>query len=226
VNGDTINGKASNHPVDTLSESTTTGTTTSQTLSTSPSSLSLGGTGKDSVPTPATIPDPPTTDSKPKPDDADKTKKEEDDPKKRRGWPSRYPFSRSPYQDLGQPANKDDGEGRIFWSELSFSEKTKFRKQFLREYLSESKLCLPYVRKLFLMICRLSPWRAATILILNIVNGLLPALTLQTRGNFIMMVFPNLVGLMVVANGNGEGDFKSTRVDTVATSTACGNGVG
>jgi hypothetical protein len=221
-----VNGVGGKLTVDSLSGSTATGTTTSETLSTSPSSLSLGGTGKDSVPTPATILDPPTTDTKPKAEDADKTKKEEDDPKKCRGWPSRYPFSRSPYQELAQLANKDDGEGRIFWSELSLSEKIKFRKQFLKEYLSETKLCLPYVRKLFLMICRLSPWRAATILILNIVNGLLPALTLQTRGNFIMMVCPTLVGLTVVANGDGEGDFKSKRVASVVTSTACGNGVG
>ena len=38
------------------------------------------------------------------------------------------------------------------------------------------------------MIYRISPWRAAVVLTLNIVSGLLPALTLQTRGNFILMV--------------------------------------
>jgi hypothetical protein len=170
---------------------TVTGTTTSQTLSTSPSSLSLDtSANKDSIPTPATIPETQTpADSNPKTaQESAKTKDKEDPPKKVNGWPGRYPFYRSSHQDLSKTTSAEDREEKIYWSELSFLEKQQFRKQFLREYLSETKRCLPYVRKLFVMICRLSPWRAATILAFNIVNGLLPALTLQTRGNFIMMV--------------------------------------
>lgn len=188
-NGKIANGTAVKQLPDHMPDVTVTGTTTSQTLSTSPSSLSLDAiSNKDSIPTPATIPETPS-DSKPKPAQDDVKTEEKEEPKKSKGWPGRYPFSRSPYQDLSQTTSEEDREEKIFWSELTFLEKQQFRRQFLREYLSETKQCLPYVRKLFVMICRLSPWRAATILAFNIVNGLLPALTLQTRGNFIMMVY-------------------------------------
>jgi hypothetical protein len=39
-----------------------------------------------------------------------------------------------------------------------------------------------------MMIYRISPWRVVMLLALNIVSGLLPALTLQARGNFMSMV--------------------------------------
>ena len=110
---------------------------------------------------------------------------EKDDPKKRRGWPSRAPFYSSS-REIRSTENPD--EKKIYWSELTWSQKIAWRKAFLREYLSETRKCLPHVRKLFLMIYRISPWRAAVVLALNIVSGLLPALTLQTRGNFILMV--------------------------------------
>jgi hypothetical protein len=197
-NGKTANGIAADQAGDTSPDMTVTGTTTSQTLSTSPSSLSLDASAnKDSIPTPATIPATPADSKAKTPQAVSRTEDKKDPPKKVNGWPGRYPFYRSPFQDLSQTTSAEDREEKIYWSELSFIEKQQFRKQFLRQYLSETKLCLPYVRKLFVMICRLSPWRAATILAFNIVNGLLPALTLQTRGNFIMMVYCMKNRLMV-----------------------------
>jgi len=108
---------------------------------------------------------------------------EKDDPKKRQGWPAKTPFTHGV-----RGSSREQLKEYTFWSDLTLEEKIAYRKEFLREYLSETKKCLPYVRKLFMMIYRISPWRAAVILVLNVVNGLLPALTLQTRGSFILMV--------------------------------------
>jgi len=108
---------------------------------------------------------------------------EKDDPKKRQGWPAKTPFSHGV-----RGSSREKLKEFIFWSDLTLEEKIAYRKEFLKEYLSETKKCFPYVRKLFMMIYRISPWRAAVLLVLNIVNGLLPALTLQTRGSFILMV--------------------------------------
>lgn len=117
----------------------------------------------------------------------EKTSEEEkDDPKKRRGWPSRAPFFNSSGE---RRSTETPDEKKIYWGELTWNQKLAWRKAFLREYLSETKKCLPHVRKLFVMIYHISPWRAAVVLALNIVSGLLPALTLQTRGNFILMVY-------------------------------------
>jgi hypothetical protein len=99
-----------------------------------------------------------------------------------RGWPERPPFrikTRSSQSILQQ---------YTFWSELTWEEKLSYRREFLTQYLSETKKCFPYVRKFFIMIYCISPWRVVMILILNIVNGLIPAMTLQTRGSFIIMV--------------------------------------
>jgi hypothetical protein len=106
-----------------------------------------------------------------------------DEPKKDQGWPDRTPFSHG----VGG-SSREKLKEFTFWSDLTLQEKIAYRKEFLREYLSETKKCFPYVRKLFMMIYRISPWRAAVILMLNVVNGLIPALTLQTRGSFILMV--------------------------------------
>jgi hypothetical protein len=114
---------------------------------------------------------------------------EKDDPKKRQGWPARVPFSHGV-----AGSSREKLKEFTFWSDLTLEEKIAYRKEFLREYLSETKKCFPYVRKLFVMIYRISPWRAAVILVLNVVNGLLPALTLQTRGSFIVMVNHQIYG--------------------------------
>jgi len=121
---------------------------------------------------------------------------EEDDPKKRRGWPSRPPFSNQ--SDRGGGSTKSQNEERIYWNEMTWSQKLAWRKAFVREYLAETKSCLPHVRKLFLMIYRISPWRAIVVFALNVVGGLLPALTLQTRGNFILMVCPRFNFILIV----------------------------
>jgi len=109
-------------------------------------------------------------------------KVKEMDLKPPQGWPERTPF-RTKIKSSQRILDK-----YIFWSELTLEEKLSYRREFLTEYLSEIKKCFPYVQKLFIMIYRISPWRAVMILVLNIVNGLLPAITLQTRGSFIIMV--------------------------------------
>lgn len=109
-------------------------------------------------------------------------KVKEADIKPRRGWPERVPF-RTKIRSSQSILQK-----HIFWSELTFKEKYLYRREFLTQYLSETKQCFPYVRKLFIMIYRISPWRVVMLLVLNIVNGFVPAMTLQTRGSFIVMV--------------------------------------
>jgi hypothetical protein len=105
------------------------------------------------------------------------------DPKKLKGWPSRTPFF---IRD--KEATKEQREKYIYWSDLKWEEKKAYRKEFLKEYLAETKKCMPYVRRLLMMIFRISPWRAVVIFAVNIIKSLLPALTLRTRGSFIMMV--------------------------------------
>jgi len=120
-------------------------------------------------------------------DEKQKTKKEKGkkEAKKIRGWPDRPPFTVIEEDDTEEVLKK-----YAFWSDLTWREKYAYQREFLRQYLSETRKCLPYVRRLFLMIYRISPWRAVTILVLNIVNSFLPALNLQTRGSFILMVSP------------------------------------
>jgi hypothetical protein len=124
------------------------------------------------------------------PDSDEKQKKQkeegkEKEAKKIRGWPDRPPFTVIEEDDTEEVLKK-----YAFWSDLTWREKYAYQREFLRQYLSETRKCLPYVRRLFLMIYRISPWRAVTILVLNIVNSFLPALNLQTRGSFILMVSP------------------------------------
>ena len=152
----------------------------------SASTLSLGTETPASSATPEEVPTPPpgilNADGK----GNSSEKEKEEDLRKRRGWPNRYPFRcYNPWQNSQK---EGETEKIIYWEELTLQAKLDYRKAFLKEYLSETKKCLPHVRKLFIMIYRLSPWRATTILAFNIVNGLLPALTLQTRGNFLMIV--------------------------------------
>ena len=105
-------------------------------------------------------------------------------PKPLRGWLIKTPFV------VAQNNNwmKAHLEKNTYWSDLTLREKVEFRRSFLKIYLSETRQCLPYVRKFFLTIYRLSPWRVVMLLALNVLSGLLPALTLQARGNFLMMV--------------------------------------
>jgi len=160
------------------------GIETPSTLVATPSLEEKGGDGNM---TKEVTPGSPTEESKVEKVKEEKPSDEEkDDPKKRRGWPSRAPFYSSSSE---RRSTEIPDEKKIYWSELTWNQKIAWRKAFLREYLSETKSCLPHVRKLFLMIYRISPWRAAVVLALNIVSGLLPALTLQTRGNFILMVY-------------------------------------
>jgi hypothetical protein len=98
------------------------------------------------------------------------------------GWPPKAPFSH------GGTASRENLTQFTFWSDLTLQERIAYRKEFLWQYLSETMKCFPYMRKLVIMIYRISPWRAVVILMLNVINALLPALTLQTRGSFILMV--------------------------------------
>jgi len=103
------------------------------------------------------------------------------------GWPSRKPFyTRLLFGPNGMPL-KERMEV-VYWADLTWKQKIAWRKAFLSEYLSETRKCLPFVWKLYVIIYRLSPWRAVVLLVVSIFRGILPALTLQTRGNFIMMV--------------------------------------
>src|SRR5579859_2178624 len=99
-------------------------------------------------------------------------------PKPPRGWLSKAPFL------IVQNKNwmKIHLEKNIYWSDLTLREKLEFRRSFLKIYLSETRQCLPYVRKFFLTVYRLSPWRVVMLLALNVLSGLLPALALQARG--------------------------------------------
>ena len=103
------------------------------------------------------------------------------------GWPARRPFYNKTFVEKNG-ARVEQKEDLVFWADLTWQQKNAWRKAFLTEYLSETKDCLPFVWRLYCIIYRLSPWRAVVLLGVSIFRGFLPALTLQTRGNFIMMV--------------------------------------
>ena len=105
-----------------------------------------------------------------------------------KGWPSRSPFRCDIFVGKnGVERVKEKGD-LVFWVDLTWKQKNAWRKAFLAEYLSETRKCLPSVMKLYMMIYQLSRWRAVVLIMVSIFRGFLPALTLQTRGNFIMMV--------------------------------------
>ena len=106
------------------------------------------------------------------------------DVKSPRGWPSRRPF----FTTASLEAAREYQE-TVYWGELTWKQKLAWRRGFLKEYLSETKLCLPYVKRLFVTIYRISPWRTIAMFALNILRGLLPAVSLQVKGGFIQMVF-------------------------------------
>lgn len=110
----------------------------------------------------------------------------EEKPEIRPGWPSRRPF----YNTLDKKGLDDElsEKNSVYWSDLTMAQKMAWRKAFLREYLTETRKTLPYIKKFFLTIYRISPWRAIVLFVMNVVKGLLPAVILQTRGNFILMV--------------------------------------
>jgi hypothetical protein len=97
-----------------------------------------------------------------------------------KGWPSRPPFEK--------PFVEKFSKSRVFWSELSLTEKNAYLKTFIKEYIREVKKCLPYVWRLFLMIYRISTWRTLMIFPISIIKGLLPAVNLETRRDFIILV--------------------------------------
>jgi hypothetical protein len=103
------------------------------------------------------------------------------------GWPSRRPFYNKTFVEKNG-VRVEQKEDLVYWADLTWKQKNAWRKAFLTEYLSETKDCLPFVWRLYRIIYRLSPWRAVVLLGVSIFRGFLPALTLQTRGNFIMMV--------------------------------------
>jgi hypothetical protein len=99
-----------------------------------------------------------------------------------RGWKDTAPFStrKTTEQALQKKC--------ISWYELTLREKYEYRKRFLREYFSETRACLPYVKRLFLTIIRISPWRGVALLALNAINAFLPALSLKAQGDFLILV--------------------------------------
>ena len=103
------------------------------------------------------------------------------------GWPNRTPFQRLTKRNLPRDETK-----YIYSSELTWKEREAYRMAFLREYLSEIWKCIPYAKRLLLMIIRISPWRVAALILLNVLSGLLSAFGLTTRGRFVHMVFPPL----------------------------------
>jgi hypothetical protein len=107
---------------------------------------------------------------------------EKTDQKATKGWINRGPFR------IIKRKIEDKPKKYVNWYDLTLREKYEYRKQFLFQYLRETKACLPHVKRLFLAIYRISPWRAAVLLMLNVVNGLVPAMTLQTQGRFIILV--------------------------------------
>jgi hypothetical protein len=105
------------------------------------------------------------------------------DPKDLKGWLSRPPFS-----ILVKGSIDEEVKEEIYWSEMTWQEKNEYRMDFFKLYLSETKKCLPYVRRLFWMIYKISPWRVGLFLVVELLKGLLPALTLKAKGDFIQMV--------------------------------------
>ena len=97
-------------------------------------------------------------------------------------WLSKPPFW------VGRPYTEKEDEDVVYWKELTWKEKLDFRKYFLGEYFRETRKCLPLARRLFMMIVRISPWRAVALLTVSILRSLIPALSLQTRGSFLIMV--------------------------------------
>jgi hypothetical protein len=114
----------------------------------------------------------------------------QDDTDKVIGWPERAPFSHGDKNSRAKLLKK-----YTFWSDLTWKEKLNYRKEFLKQYLTEIKLCLGYARRLFIMIYRISPWRTIAILAINFVNAFLPAIKLRTSGNFITMVMSHFMFL-------------------------------
>jgi hypothetical protein len=106
-----------------------------------------------------------------------------DDLKKPQGGLSCPPFNR------GRKEGWD--KAHIHWQELSWKERTAYYKLFFAKHLTETKSCLPYMWRLLRMIYCVSPRGGLAILAMNILKGLLPAIIMETKGNFITMV-PNI----------------------------------
>jgi len=103
--------------------------------------------------------------------------------KKITGWPSKLPFYRKRQKTDSDPASE-----YIYWKSMTWREKLEFKKQFYQEYFRETKKSIPFAKRLFLMIIRISPWRAVALLAVTMIRSLMPALTLQTRGTFLHLV--------------------------------------
>lgn len=110
--------------------------------------------------------------------------KKDGETKIQKGWDDTPPFSTRKNTD--QTVQKKC----VSWYELTLREKYEYRKKFLHEYFSETRACLPYVKRLFLTIIRISPWRGVVLLILNAMNAFLPALSLKAQGDFLILVLP------------------------------------
>ena len=147
-----------------------------------PSSPSSAETQKsqETNPAPADSADAVTKDSESNGETSEK--KEDSQDKKKTGWRNTAPFSVKNKTLIASSKNC------ISWYELTLREKYEYRKRFLREYFSETKACLPYVKRLFHIIYRISPWRGAVLLLLNAVNAFLPALALRAQGDFLILV--------------------------------------
>ena len=103
--------------------------------------------------------------------------------KKLTGWPNKLPFYRK------RPKTATDAASEyIYWKSMTWREKLEFKKQFYQEYFRETKKSIPFAKRLFLMIIRISPWRAVALLAVTLIRSLMPALTLQTRGTFLHLV--------------------------------------
>jgi hypothetical protein len=155
-------------PVNSVDESALASEQSKRVVITANDSLPLG---KKSEATPS----PPATGTS-NPDEKGKLKT-----KSSHGWPSIPPFST-------KPSLKSDVAEYTYWSDLSSRDKYTYHKQFLLLYLSEGRKCLPYVRRFLLLLFRTSPWRMALLVALNTINGILPAVSLRTRGDFFSMV--------------------------------------
>jgi hypothetical protein len=159
--------------------------TASTAVSSSSSTTTLVEADSDAKPANAEATETKKADSTDPPPTEDKDKF---DPKSLRGWVRKPPFWMRITNSSTTPNTQSE---TIWWEDMTWKQKMVWRRAFVREYFSETKLCLPYVRKLFLLIFRLSPWRTVVLLLANTLRGLIPALNLQTRGNFILMVCTN-----------------------------------
>ena len=175
-----VAGTASKVEAPSLSTASSSSTLVDKQPVSAPSPAAERRKSQDASPAPVDSAAAPTKDSESNGQESEE--KEDSQDKKKTGWRNTVPFS------VKNKTLVASSKNCISWYELTLREKYEYRKKFLREYFSETKACLPHVKRLFLTIYQISPWRGALLLVLNAVNAFLPALALRAQGDFLILV--------------------------------------